>query len=66
MGNNTVFNGTSNDQAQHLPFNINSHSWSSLEKHRSNHINLTIDAALWKEIKNNENEIEKLREEFNN
>ncbi|CAF5174035.1 unnamed protein product, partial [Rotaria magnacalcarata] len=26
MGNNTVFNGTSNDQAQHLPFNINSHS----------------------------------------
>ncbi|CAF3459209.1 unnamed protein product [Rotaria socialis] len=66
MSNNTVFNATLNNQTQHLPFNINSHGWPSLDKHRSNYINSTADDALWKEIKNKENEIEKLREEFNN
>ncbi|CAF4512214.1 unnamed protein product [Rotaria sp. Silwood2] len=64
--NITAYNDKYNGQVKHLPFNINSHSWPSLGKHQSNTIDLTTDDGLWKEIKNNQNEIEKLKEEFNN
>lgn len=63
--NTKMYNGGTNDQAQHLPFKTNSHNWPTLEKHRSSSINLTTDDDLWKEIKNNQKEIEKLKEEFN-
>ena len=53
------------DQTQQLPFNINSHNWPLLQKHRSSVTDLTSDEGLWNEI-NKQNEIEKLREEFNN
>ncbi|CAM4779410.1 unnamed protein product, partial [Rotaria magnacalcarata] len=64
--NTNEFNKTTiNNKNNPLPFNINRHTWPTLEKQQSNSIISTSNDEIWKEIRSRQYEIDKLKEDLN-